>query len=481
VTPGRAAAGIGCLVLFLLPFAGIGLFAAVQVVRFAAAGDWKQAGFFVIFALVFGGVGVGGIIGALVGRRVVAERAALEARHPDAPWLWRADWAAGRIEDGGRQAMWAGWAFAGFWNLVSLPAAWFGTQAALTGGKPAALVALLFPLVGIGLLVWAVRATLRYRRYGVSVLELSQVPGVVGRAISGAVRTTSPVHPPDGFQVRLVCSRRVVRGGGKNRSTSETVLWEEERRVQAQADKTGRGTTTSIPFAFPIPPDASPSNAANPRDVVLWRLRVGAAVPGVDYEATFEVPVFRTAASDLPPGDGDAVPAVEPPVPADYRQPPESRIQVTTNRRGTEILFPAARNPGVAAGATLFLLIWGGATGFMLSAGAPGFLIVVFALFGLLILWGVLELWLRVTRVTADAGTVVLSSGYLLPARERRLPMSEIADVKAKIGMQAGGAPYYDLVLVGTDGRSVTAGHALRDKREAEWLAATLKQALARR
>ena len=49
------------------------------------------------------------------------------------------------------------------------------------------------------------------------------------------------------------------------------------------------------------------------------------------------------------------------------RQPPDSRIQVTTNRRGTEILFPAARNPGAASGVTLFLAVWIGAIGFMLA------------------------------------------------------------------------------------------------------------------
>lgn len=66
------------------------------------------------------------------------------------------------------------------------------------------------------------------------------------------------------------------------------------------------------------------------------------------------------------------------------------------------------------------------------------------------------------------------------PMREPRIGMAEIADVRTKIGMQAGGSAYYDLVLVRTDGRSVTAGHGIRDKREAEWLAATLERALGR-
>jgi hypothetical protein len=55
--------------------------------------------------------------------------------------------------------------------------------------------------------------------------------------------------------------------------------------------------------------------------------------------------------------------------------------------------------------------------------------VVVFGGFGLLLLVGVLELWLRVSRATKE-------------------------------------------------GKKITAGRAVRDKREAEWLAATIKQAL---
>ena len=31
---------VGCIALFLLPFAGVGVFAAVQTVRMAALGQW---------------------------------------------------------------------------------------------------------------------------------------------------------------------------------------------------------------------------------------------------------------------------------------------------------------------------------------------------------------------------------------------------------------------------------------------------------
>jgi hypothetical protein len=44
--------------------------------------------------------------------------------------------------------------------------------------------------------------------------------------------------------------------------------------------------------------------------------------------------------------------------------------------------------------------------------------------------------------------------------------------------MQAGGTPYYDVVIRQKGGKKVIAGRAVRDKLEAEWLALTIKRAL---
>jgi hypothetical protein len=37
---------------------------------------------------------------------------------------------------------------------------------------------------------------------------------------------------------------------------------------------------------------------------------------------------------------------------------------------------------------------------------------------------------------------------------------------------------YYDIVLVRKVGRKAKVGHSIRDKREAEWLAETIKRAM---
>jgi hypothetical protein len=461
---------VGCAVLFLLPFAAGGVVAAVAGVRAAALRDWGQVGFLSIFALVFGGVGIGGIVAVLRGRGGAEAALAREAQHPDAPWLWREDWAARRITDASVAEMGFAWAFAILWNLVSAPAAVVGVRAALREGNRAAMIALLFPAVGVGLLVWAIRITIRRRRYGTSVLELGTLPAVVGHALEGTLRTPAGLRPPEGFRVVLSCIRRVTSGSGRNRSTSERILWQEERCATAS----GAG----VPVAFAIPGDAAPSDPGRSDDRTLWRLEVSADVPGVDYAAGFEVPVFRTAESALPRTETEQAVAARTAVPADYGQPTGSRIQVSRTRRGTEIYFPPARNPGMATSLTVFTLIWAVAIWATIAFDAPLIFPIVFGGFGALLVFLVIDQWMGVARVTADRDGVTIAKGWLVVGRERTLRAADVAEVTTKIGSQAGRTVYYDVTIVTSAGKRVTAGGGIPDKREAEWLAATVQEAL---
>ena len=469
-----ASVGTGCLVLFLLPFAATGVGTGIGALREAVAGDWEAAAFLGLFGLTFGLVGLGGIVAVLRAGRVAAEAEALRARHPEAPWLWRADWAAGRVEDGSRGTMVAAWIFAAFWNLISIPGAYFGVRQALEDERRGALLVLLFPAVGLGLLVWALRATLRYRRYGISRLALATVPAPVGRELRGTVEAPAVLEAP-GVLLTLTCLRRVTRGSGKNRSTSETVLWQEEQRATPSGSRTAAGTATSIPVAFRIPADAQPADETNPRDRVLWRLAVSAAVPGVDYHSTFEVPVFRGGEAESELAGDSPPPAV---ATSPFVPPATSRITVSRTRRGTEIDFPAARNPGASAGLTAFLAIWMLAVWATVHLDAPLPFQVIFGAVGLLLAWAVAASWFGVSRVTVGDGAVTVAYGVFAPVREQRMAVEEIGEVVTRIGMQAGGTPYYDLVLVRRDGRRVPAGRSIRDKREAEWLADTVRKAL---
>ena len=283
--------------LFLLPFAFAGIALSAQALRLAHQANWRDAILTGIGALTFGGVGFGGLIGLRVGYRRLKEAESLKATHPNEPWLWRADWAAGRIEDSSRTDLLGAWTFAVFWNLVSCPTAYFALDAALRHNKPAGFIALLFPLVGVWLLVRASLITLRRHKYGISRLELSTTPGAIGGTLAATVSAPGSLKPPGGFQVRLACVRRVRTRSGKSNSIRETVLWQDELKVEGQQNRDYQGMRTVIPVAFKLPGTVEPSDSTDANNRVVWRLEVGGSVPGVDYAANFEIPVFRRNAT----------------------------------------------------------------------------------------------------------------------------------------------------------------------------------------
>jgi hypothetical protein len=473
----NTALGLGCVAAFLLPFGAVGVAATTAAVRNLARGELHQALPQILFGVVFGGVAAGGWTLLLIGRRKLREVEVLKARNPGQPWLWRSDWASGRISDSSRALLWSSWIFATLWNLISCPSAYFGFRSATLAGNKLGYIALLFPLAGAGLLVWAIRNSLRHKRFGVSLLELSTLPGTIGHSLAGTVRLASVLHPVEGFAVTLSCVHRVTTQSGKDTSTSETILWQEDQQVKGETSRDSAGLATHIPVGFRIPADARGSDATNSNDQIVWRLSLAANVPGVDYLSSFEVPVFRTAASELPPTQQD-LSLGQSLNPAEYRQPRDSRITVSRNTGGTEIVFPAARNPGAAISLTLFSLLWTASIALMLYLKAPLLFPIVFGFFELLLLIGLLQLWLEVSRVVVQRGSVSVARGYLYPGREQTIAGREIAEVTTRIGMQAGSRPYYDLMILANGGKRIVAGRSIRSKREAEWLAATLQQAL---
>ena len=190
--------GAGCATLFALPFLLGGLAALAGGISGVAA-DSGEADSWVLVAmgLLFSAVGAGLPIAAGWGVRRAIERQRLKQENPGKPWLWRADWAAGRIRcASGHETIFA-WVFAVFWNTISWTVVAMAGKDMLEEG-PAALLLLIFPSIGLGLLTWAIVSTLRRRKYGSSELTLGAIPGVVGGRLAGRVETNLKEPPAQG-------------------------------------------------------------------------------------------------------------------------------------------------------------------------------------------------------------------------------------------------------------------------------------------
>ena len=467
----------GIAALFGLPFAAFGTAGFIAGIKKLAAGDTRGGLPLMLISPIFAFVGFGLWYGLYRASKAKKRTDAISAAHPDEPWLVNDQWAGGSIKSSTRSTMVTACLFAGLWNLVSSAAIGANFRTILNERKPAALLILLFPAGGIGLLIWAVRAIIRWKKFGESIFKMQSVPGVIGGSLSGAIRTSVKLQPEDGFHIKLRCVNLITTQSGENSSTTEHILWEDEKTLVKDllADDPRR---SGIPVFFQIPRGSRPSDNSNSRNRIVWRLEARAKVPGIGYFAQFEVPVFVVA------GAADAGPVVDPlvayePPAKPYQLPANSRIKVRQLPSGeTEFVFPAFRNPVTCLTFGFFVAIFSGITWWLTVARAGVFFPIVFGLTSLFIWLAWLNLLFRSSRAVADANGIGVFTHWLFLRTGKRLASSDITTIGTKIGMTSGGTVYYNIFVAPRSGNDITLATAIKDHAEAVWLAAEMQRLL---
>lgn len=473
---GSSNSGVGCLILFALPFAGFGLLGLFQGVKHLLAGNTKDGLPLCLIGTVFSLVGFGLIAGGYYGLRKERGKDKRKTDFPNEPWRWREDWAQGRADSQGATGAYLTWFIALFWNLISTSVL-FIIPRELAKGNKGILFALIFPLVGLGLLSTAIYATLQRRKFGRPVCKLLTSPVPLGGQLAGMVEIPAKVKAAHGFKVRLECLERLTTGSGKNRSTRETPLWQDHATVTQdllahQADK------TAVPVQFTLPRDCPEASwdACNP--CIVWRLNITADLPGVDLNETFELPVFRTAES---PAAGSE-PLEHTPrwtKPVDQYQPPTgTRIRLQISPTGGCVAeFPAARNVGSIIAIMLFGAVFGGALYFMILKHAPIIFLIVFSFVDFIVVVAVLNMLFHSSRIEADGQSLRVTDSWVFFKKKASYTLTEITDIAAKRGMQSGNKTYFDVKLQLKTGREITLGSSVPDMEYATWLAAVIGQA----
>ncbi len=270
---------------------------------------WGMVLFLYLFLLVFSGVGLGIMLFVIIGMRrlkrqqkKIVERRAANQLEPLSALSsgsestaqfsdWELAFPDHEIKSGSTGTMWFVLIFAVIWNLISM-SVFFIIPDAIETGDYMALIALLFPLIGIGLAIWAVRAIIQTRKFGQCMLMMNSFPASPGSMLRATLEIPRPVQA-DEMELSLACLKRTTSGSGKNRSTRESLLWEDHLRTQV-LNYGDEGAAVQVRFS--IPRDAQSSSGFNGSDGIVWRLSASAEVPGVDFSHRFELPVIETDA-----------------------------------------------------------------------------------------------------------------------------------------------------------------------------------------
>lgn len=381
---------------------------------------WSMLGFKLIFVLVFGGIGIGLMLWTLLAKVGATE-------HPEStgkPWLGQQQWASREVTCNGKSGLWLIWGFALIWNLVSLPAT-VAIPGELAKGNQLILIALLFPLVGIYLLVWAINATRSWRRFGQLRLILDPYPGSLGGQVGGTLTLPLAYNSQQRFPVSLQCVRSYETGSGKNRSRHETVIWQRNGLAHSNPAPAG-GTLLAI--CFDVPADL-PASETYSDDYRFWRLDLNADLPGVDLQRQFEIPVFATpepARTALP------ISSQHPQLGAEREAQIEAVANIDQIPGGVRMHFPMLQNIGNNLMGLIVGAFFAGAGILMgLKSDAPAIMVWVFTLLGSLVTLICLKLLFTSLRVQLDHNGLISTRYWLgIPIGRNQIPRAEISSIQ---------------------------------------------------
>jgi hypothetical protein len=414
-------------------------------------------------------------------RRSKRQKEALAQAHPEEPWLWKKDWASGRIRASTGTLVGA-LLFAGVWNGFCAVTCFLFLRNRTGRADEQVFWWFIIPftIVGLGLLWWAGASVLRWRKYGRSVFQMASVPGVIGGQLAGVVRAAVKIEPQNAFRVRLTCTNCTTN---RNGDISRNLVWQDEQCITHDLLQRDAGHS-AIPVLFQIPYDCRPTDDDDPKKMVYWTLEVTAKTRGLDYRAEFNVPIFKTPQSD--PNfvvDRELVAkyaAAEDPE-RDLRDAGLVRTS-SPSGDGCRFVFPMARAPAAAtmltligaafSGVPFLLFYWDAELIVALFFGA------IFGLIGLLCLTAAIQLWFYRSVVDVSPRGLTVTGGLFGRGLPRWIETADVAKIETVSRMQSDTGMYYDLIIVCGDGKRVTAGKRLPGHRLAIAVIRQIQQAM---
>jgi hypothetical protein len=216
----------------------------------------------------------------------------LQKQWAETPWIQRKDWAEGKVVQEGAQNLGILIGFTILWNLISGGITAFAFVSEWdTGDVPWFM--LIFPIIGLILIIITFRTWIRRRKFGISIMKLDTLPAYLGDKLRASIETgvSALDDPARKFQVKVLCAERKSSRDSKGKKrVSESEIWSNEQEVYGQYSNSE--DTLNVTIYFSVPEDLPPTELIPPDDRILWRINITSKVPGIDYAAQFEIPVF---------------------------------------------------------------------------------------------------------------------------------------------------------------------------------------------
>lgn len=421
---------------------------------------WGLLAFKSIFVAIFGGVGITIIVLSLRKQTVT--------QNSSSPWQDNPAWRDNRIRSAGQGVVWFLWLFGIIWSLSMIPL-WLNADKLMAEGLPVSLLPFLFPLIGIAVLIQAAIKTLRWRRFGNTVLSLSPFPGEVGGRVAGHIDLPYRLTSLTNVEVRLSCIHVYWRRSGNKSERRTEVVWQDSRRVRLEHGPQGGRIN------FDFRPQKGLPFSSEGSDYHEWIVEAYAKLAGPDLDKRFTIPVYGSTET-TPPAE------VEGSAPVTASQSSGRAMGVSADALpewlqmgyragGLTLHLPMFRNLAMSIPMLIFGSIFAG-IGVVLfqQSDAPWLMGVIFSLVGGVIFLGSLySLGNSLEVVVSGRGIDLTRRVFGLPLR-KSLNAGVIRKLDKKISAQSGTTAFYKVFVVDRKGGQTTIADSLSSASAADYL-----------
>jgi len=409
---------------------------------------WSMFGFMMMFSLVFGGVGAGIVYAGRYAKKAHAKEIKYQELYPQQPWMWKEEWQSNIIKSSNKSLIWFSVIFASIWCLISTPILFIIPDEVLNKKNYLALIALLFPIVGIGLVSWAIRNYLQWRKFGESELHLNDMPARLGRTLNAKLQIPAELHNQEECMVIVECVHKYTSGSGKNSSTREHVLWQDQQRLKVNPSSFDEHT---LPLEFKLPNDMPVTDTSNSRNQHFWRVRAESKLSGVDYAASFIIPVYTIDQLNLNEEERyeedffaelDDVDST-----IDHGDWQQLNLTHQQTVQGSEYTFGRARLKSMLITLTVMTAIFGGVgIGMFIFENGSKLFGIIFSLIGILLGWGALHQWLYKSQFTVTYNQLTLTSGWFMH-NSSTFKLNQIKRIYKDSNLSANNVKYYAIYI----------------------------------
>ncbi len=289
---GSGTGGIGTIIFGLI-FAAVGTLICLRAANVITAGK-VHVPMPILFVVggIFGLPGVAIIGYGFVSMWRSARGKRRLASNPREPWLADHPWDTRYARDDGVRKIVKTFAGVVFVGAFLVPFHWIGLTK--SGAWPMLLFVALFDLVIVGMTVHGIRQIVQRFKYGRSKVRYAAFPFFLGDMFEVEFLVDKGIVAAESIEFTLRCieERREVRKSKSENSTTHTTvcyeLWSDTYRFDEAIDQQA-GDALSVSFLLPDRDIGTQLMVKEPR---YWELEIKAVTPGVDFEATYLVPVY---------------------------------------------------------------------------------------------------------------------------------------------------------------------------------------------